>query len=223
MKLVDLYKSLAKCNIGDGKSALLWADQWHNSCLNECFPHLFSFAKNTLITVEVALNLEYLEDLFHLPLTVQAYEEFEQLEIICEELKSYREYNDTWSYILGSEQFSSSRAYNYMIGVKLVPPHFQWIWNNSCQPKHKIFFWMVLHDRINTRNLLRRKTFHLESYNCAVHTCQHEETLFHFFGDVHLLSDVGTLCALPEQTLFLFWRPLKTSRILWLSFSPWIS
>ena len=41
------------------------------------------------------------------------------------------------------------------------------------------FFWMVLHDRVNTRNLLRRKTFHLDTYNCAVMDCQQEETLFH--------------------------------------------
>lgn len=43
------------------------------------------------------------------------------------------------------------------------------------------FFWMVLLDRVNTRKLLRRKSFHLESYNCAIQNCQQEETLFHLF------------------------------------------
>jgi hypothetical protein len=38
-----------------------------------------------------------------------------------------------------------------------------------------------VHDRVNTRNLLTRKTFYLESYNCALMNCQHEETLFHMF------------------------------------------
>lgn len=183
LKLVELYKSLAKCNIGDGKSAYLWTDQWHLSCLHHCLPHLFSFTKNPFIFVETAINMEFLEDLFHLPLSLQAYEEFQQLEVICEEIKSFefRDCNDTWSYIKGSERFSSSKAYTSMIGVKVVPPHFQWVWNSSCQPKHKVFFWMVLHDRVNTRNLLRRKTFHLDSYNCAVINCQQEETLFHLF------------------------------------------
>lgn len=45
----------------------------------------------------------------------------------------------------------------------------------------KSFFWMTLHDRVNTRNLLRRKTFYLESYNYALRNCQQEETLFHLF------------------------------------------
>ena len=40
---------------------------------------------------------------------------------------------------------------------------------------------MLLHDRVNTRNLLRRKSFVLEEYNCAVLNCQQEETLHHLF------------------------------------------
>lgn len=67
------------------------------------------------------------------------------------------------------------------MGVKVVPPQFQWIWNSSCQPKHKVLFWMLLHDRVNTRNLLRRKSFFLESYNCALMNCQQEETVFRLF------------------------------------------
>lgn len=68
-----------------------------------------------------------------------------------------------------------------MIGIRIIPPHFQWVWKSSCQPKHKVFFWMLLLDRVNTRNLLRRKTFYLESYNCALKSCQQEETVFHLF------------------------------------------
>ena len=68
-----------------------------------------------------------------------------------------------------------------MIGFKQVPPYFNWIWKSSCQPKHKMFFWMLLHDRLNTRNLLRRKTFVLQEYNCAVRDFQQEETLHHLF------------------------------------------
>ena len=68
-----------------------------------------------------------------------------------------------------------------VIGIKVVPQQFQWIWNSSCQPKHKIFFYILLHDTVNTRNLLRRKTFYVETYNCALMPCQHEETVFHLF------------------------------------------
>ena len=45
--------------------------------------------------------LEYLEDPFHLPMSRKAYEEFQQLEIICEEVRSseYRDSNDRWGYL----------------------------------------------------------------------------------------------------------------------------
>lgn len=174
LKMIDLFKSMAKCNLGDGKPAFFWTDLWHSNCLHIKFPHLFSYARNTEILVHNALQIEYLEDLFHLPLSVQAYEQFLQLEDIRAELRNsnFTGYNDTWSYIWGSKKFSSEKAYRAMIGIRIIPPHFQWVWKSSCQPKHKVFFWMLLLDRVNTRNLLRRKTFYLESYNCALKSCQ---------------------------------------------------
>ena len=56
LKLLDLFKSMAICNIGDGKSALFWNDQWHSTCLFQGMPHLFSFTKNTLLSVQEAIN-----------------------------------------------------------------------------------------------------------------------------------------------------------------------
>ena len=183
LKLLDNYKSLARCNIGDGKSAYFWTDLWHSHCLQDMFPHLFSFVKNKDATVHTILQTEYLEDLFHLPLTVQAFQEFEAMEDICIALRASDtlDCTDTWSYIWGTEQFSVAKAYKVLMGVKVVPQQFNWIWSSSCQPKHKVFFWRLLHDRLNTRNLLRRKSFQLGSYNCAVNNCPQEETLQHLF------------------------------------------
>ena len=183
LKLIDNYKSLARCNIGDGKSAYFWTDLWHSHCLQDMFPHLFSFVKNKDATVHTFLQTEYLEDLFHLPLTVQAFQEFEAIEDICITLRASDtlDCTDTWSYIWGTEQFSVAKAYKVLMGVKVGPQQFNWIWSSSCQPKHKVFFWRLLHDRLNTRNLLRRKSFHLGNYNCAVNNCPREETLQHLF------------------------------------------
>lgn len=44
LNLLDVYKSMAKCNLGDGKSALFWTDLWFDECFHLKFPHLVSFA-----------------------------------------------------------------------------------------------------------------------------------------------------------------------------------
>ena len=106
------------------------------------------------------------------------------MEDMCISLRQseYLDALDTWSYIWGNEFYSSIKAYKVLIGHKQTLPHFSWIWKSSCQPKHKVFFWMLLHDRVNTRNLLRRKNFVLEAYNCAVRDCYQEETPQHLFS-----------------------------------------
>uniref|UniRef100_A0A452ZZW6 Uncharacterized protein n=1 Tax=Aegilops tauschii subsp. strangulata TaxID=200361 RepID=A0A452ZZW6_AEGTS len=72
-----------------------------------------------------------------------------------------------------------------------------------------MFFWMLLHDRVNTRNLLRRKTFVLEEYNCAVLNCQQEETLHHLFWDVNFQGHAGISYVHKDLQTCLFLRPSK--------------
>ena len=69
------FKAMAKCNIGDGSPVSFWFDLWNTHCLYMQLPHLFSFAKNNLITPQQFMNIEFIEDLFHLPLTSQAFQE----------------------------------------------------------------------------------------------------------------------------------------------------
>jgi hypothetical protein len=183
LKLLDIYKAMARCNIGDGSSVSFWTDLWENNCLHQTFPHLVTFAKFTDWTVEKVVHTEYLEDMFHLPLSQQAYEEFQSLESLCQRtLRTIHAGNkDTWTYIWGNAKFSSQDAYKAMIGYSPAPKIFSLIWKSSCQAKHKFFFWLLLHDRLNTRNLLRRKKLQLQSYQCAISNCDEEETLVHLF------------------------------------------
>ena len=87
LALIDQYKAIAKCNVGDGQSALFWDDCWHDFVMKHKFHHLITFARNTSITVNQVIHTEYLQDSFHLPLTTQAYEEFLEMENICISLR----------------------------------------------------------------------------------------------------------------------------------------
>ncbi|GJM91631.1 hypothetical protein PR202_ga08027 [Eleusine coracana subsp. coracana] len=55
------------------------------------------------------------------------------------------------------------------------------MWKSCCKSRIKFFFWLLLRDRINTRNLLRRKTRTLDFYNCELCAQDVEETLLHLF------------------------------------------
>ena len=50
-------------------------------------------------------------------------------------------------------------------------------------PKIKFFAWLQLNDRLNTRNLLRRRNYLDEGYNCVLCHENVEETTSHLFFD----------------------------------------
>jgi hypothetical protein len=88
---------------------------------------------------------------------------------------------DVWSYIWGNAQYSSQKAYKHLLRTQTVHPAFGWLWKSLCQMKHKVFFWLLLQNRLNTRVILRRRNMALESYTCELCIRQREETLSHLF------------------------------------------
>ena len=65
----------------------------------------------------------------------------------------------------------------------IVPQEaFKWIWKSKCSPKIKFFCWLLFSDRLNTRNMLRRRHFNVTSnFNCPLCSQQQEETVDHLF------------------------------------------
>ena len=90
---------------------------------------------------------------------------------------------DKWSDIWNSSLFSVKRAYKQLKGHLVLHPVYNWLWKSSCQNKHKVFFWLLIKDRLSTRELLRRKNMALPDYNCILCTGSVEESLSHLFLD----------------------------------------
>jgi hypothetical protein len=111
LKLLDLYKGMARCKAGSGSTVLFWTDLWQDVRLHQKFPHLVTYAKDFNISVKDAIGQEYLQDLFHLPLSQQAYEEFLNMEEICSNSESSIQQGnlDSWTYIWGSNFFLPKR------------------------------------------------------------------------------------------------------------------
>lgn len=166
LKLLDSFKGMAMVNIVDGQSCLLWDDLWFNKVPRLQYPQLFSFAKLSGISINAAVNSEGPNTLFHLPLSQLA---AVQLMELAHNLNSLQLQNDVdiWTYIWGSPIFSTSKAYKHLTGHRPCRPFFRKIWKTSCQNKHKVFFWLLLIDRLSTRQLLRRRNMFLPSYSCV--------------------------------------------------------
>ena len=92
--------------------------------------------------------------------------------------------HDQWSYVWGSGKFTSQRYYNFCF--REIKPHIalSWIWKAKCIPRIKFFVWLLLSDRLNTRNMLRKRQFNVgNTFDCSMCAADTEETVERlFFG-----------------------------------------
>jgi hypothetical protein len=179
LKLVNQFKEMTKIQLKDGKSCLFWKDDWYNGNLKTQCPEGFSFAKNGSISVNKAHNSESIFDLFNLPLSEAAYNQVLNIQQTLQAMVLNDE-SDVWTLNRGAK-FSSAAAYKRLIGHHDTDQVYKWVWRSSCQPKHKVFAWLLLKDRLSTRNILRRKNMNLDNYNCEGCNMNVEETVEHLF------------------------------------------
>ena len=79
LKLQDDYKGMAMVSVKDGSTCFLWHDLWEGSVCSQTYPELFSYAKNQHISLKVAASTSLIQNLFHLPLSGEAYAQFQEL------------------------------------------------------------------------------------------------------------------------------------------------
>jgi hypothetical protein len=65
------------------------------------FPRLFSYAKNKDISVAQFLISNQLHEQFHLPLCVEAFQEYQQMQQIIQQIQISSQNKDTCHYIWG--------------------------------------------------------------------------------------------------------------------------
>jgi hypothetical protein len=163
IKLCPKIKMIASCSISSGDIALLWSDKWSTDLLMTKFPRLHSFAIDKLASVKNIFDMDDPIDAFHLPLSTQALEEFQEFNHLINQTRSIRNANenDLWSYNWGTH-FSASKIYDRNFEHIQAPIFSLWIWKSKCMPKIKSFFCLLANDRLNTKDMLLRKNFSLD-------------------------------------------------------------
>jgi len=131
VKLLDTYKSLASVKVAEGTTVLFWTDSWNGQTLASACPELYSFAKNKGISFKKALSRPQLIQNFHLPLTIQAHQQFQGLIINLHQLQPQGD-REQWLYVWGSPVFTASWAYKEIMGHRAVHSLFLAISKSKC-------------------------------------------------------------------------------------------
>jgi hypothetical protein len=180
--LVGDYRSITRSKIGNGTTVLFWKDFWQEGNLMcDRFPRLFSFALDEDISVAALLSAEDLTSKFYLPLSVEAFQELQVIQQITNDNPLIPDNHDQRIFVWG-EKYTSARYYRFLF--ERVPKHdiMTVIWSSKTLPKIKVFLWLLMLDRLNTRDIMSRKNWIIDSgTDCSLCHTANLETRSHLF------------------------------------------
>ena len=121
------------------------------------FPRLHSFVIDDTLTIKDVMALSDPTSNFYLPLSVQAFEEFNHLLALMPLINLHEGEKDVWKWPSKSGAYHSRIYYLSCFSEIVVDPLLGWIWKCSCTLKIKVFGWLLLMDRLNTRDMMQRR------------------------------------------------------------------
>jgi hypothetical protein len=68
-------------------------------------------------------------------MSTQAFQEYQQLQDIIQQLQISQDNKDVWEYIWGGHQYAASKFYNLAYKFVQPPKPFLWIWDSRCSNK----------------------------------------------------------------------------------------
>jgi hypothetical protein len=184
LRLNTLYRGVATYVLGDGSTVSFWEDLWSSHVLADSFPRLFSFATNSQVSVQEVMQAPDLDSLFSLPLSLEAFLELQQLQPYLGEISYNADSKDQWTFIWDNPIYTSSRFYRCIFSGYQAEQTFFWLYQTKCTPRLKFFTWLLIVDRLNTRAIMRRRHFHIQSGStCVLCNDGIEEDRDHLFFD----------------------------------------
>lgn len=161
-KLMDKFRPVTSVTVSRGDTVLFWSDHWQigSNCtpLQERFPRLFSFCLHKNLSVREVFQTENFQQLFSLPLSELAFQELNQLSSLMETIQLDSERPDTWVWRHGKRsEYSAKKFYDFMHQPVLANPILSWVWKSCCTMSIKMFAWLVIMDRVNTKDMIQRR------------------------------------------------------------------
>jgi hypothetical protein len=183
--LVESYRSVTHCSVGSGTSVLFWKDFWcENELLCDKFPRLYSYALDEDLSVCDVVTSTDFSTSFALPLSVEAYEEFLQVTQVVQDITLDATVVDQRTFTWGTSIYTAAKYYNFVFSHLPNNLALDAIWKSQALPKLRVFAWLLMHDRQNTKELMMRKNWALESGpSCVMCGDDMTESRDHLFFD----------------------------------------
>jgi hypothetical protein len=184
IKQVDNFRGVVVFSHGRGDTALFWSDNWEVNGsklpMAKRYHMSFSFVLNDQMSMAEVYKTDDLSILFYLPLFTQAFQEFTMLQEIFH-YNILLENNDTWKYCWG-EEYAASSFYKKIHDHIQTPAVYKWLWKSCCIMKTKGFAWLMLSDRLNTRDMLQRRHWRVTNdTHCVLFPIRSYEDRIHLF------------------------------------------
>jgi hypothetical protein len=126
-----------------------------------------------------------------LPLSLQAFEELQELSSNMRR-NPLSVGNDSWTYSWGST-YTASMYYKHIHEHIQVIGIYKWIWKSSCIMKHKFFAWLLISDRLNTREMLKRRHWKVtDDTHCELCFARAYEDRMHLFFECNFSQRIWT-------------------------------
>ena len=180
-RLKELYGFITTCQLGDGSSILFWKDVWAGESLEDMFPNIAHFVKDSDLSVKNVSEATSLSELFNIPISQAAAAELNDLRNLVQNFVLTEE-NDQRIFCWGNSRFAASKLYKMAFLSSPVPASFKLIWKSKVTPRVKFFAWLILLDRLNTKSMLTRRNFNVQpNCHCVLCTEGIEESIEHLF------------------------------------------
>ena len=89
---------------------------------------------------------------------------------------------DKWTCIWGEGDYTTKQYYSHYFREIDVHQSYKWLWESKVTMKIKVFGWLLLSDRLNTRNMLKRRHYNIgTNFDCLMCAQHVEETVEHLF------------------------------------------
>jgi hypothetical protein len=193
LKLVDNFCGVSSVKPRRGNTFLFWSDSWEingsSRPLKDRYPRLFSFVLNENMSIAQVYDQGDFSSLFYRPLSIAAYGEFQELQEIMRSSPLSLE-PDVWGYVWG-ERYMAASFYTHIHAHIQTPRVYKWLWKSCCIMSHKTFAWLLLVDRLNTRDMLHRRHWNtIEDKHCELCPLRAHEDRIHLLFQCNFSSRV---------------------------------